>query len=214
MLAFVFSEEAVVDEDAGELVADGFVEKCGEDGGIDAAREAADDGCVADLFADGVDGGVDEAAHFPGAAGFADAVEEILDDLGAVGRVGDFGVELHAEKGVVTVSAWRRGGRWGCRREGGRRGRGFGPGLRGTSRRWCRRGWSGVGHRGWEEGVRWSWVRPYSRAGAGLTSPPRIWAAIRIRRSRCRGWERRGRISSDRTWARLFRRRRRVRRRG
>ena len=36
-VAFFFAEEAVVDEDAGELVADGFVEEGGDDGGVDPA---------------------------------------------------------------------------------------------------------------------------------------------------------------------------------
>ena len=103
-LAFVFSEEAVVDEDAFELVADGFVEERGEDGGIDAAGEAADDGVGTDLFADGVEGVVDDVGHLPGAAGFADAVEEVFDDLRAVGGVGDFGVELDGVEGFGGVA--------------------------------------------------------------------------------------------------------------
>lgn len=36
-IAFFVAEESVIDEDAGELVADGFVEECSDDGGIDAA---------------------------------------------------------------------------------------------------------------------------------------------------------------------------------
>ncbi len=106
-LAFVFSEEAVVDEDAFELLADGFVEECGEDGGIDATGETADDGVApprADLFADGVDGVVDDVGHLPGAVGFADAVEEVFDDLRAVGGVGDFWVELDGVEGLGGVA--------------------------------------------------------------------------------------------------------------
>ena len=49
-LGFVGAEEAVVDEDAGELVADGLVQKRGGDAGIDAAAEAEDDVIVADLL--------------------------------------------------------------------------------------------------------------------------------------------------------------------
>ncbi len=108
-LAFVFSEEAVVDEDAGELGADGFVEECGEDGGIDATGEAADDVGGADLLADGIDGGVYEVAHFPGAIGVADAVEEVFEDLRAVGGVGDFGVELDADEGFGFVGGGGEG---------------------------------------------------------------------------------------------------------
>jgi hypothetical protein len=50
-LALVLAQQAVVDEDAGELVADGPVQQGGDDGRIDAAGEAADD-AVADLLAD------------------------------------------------------------------------------------------------------------------------------------------------------------------
>jgi len=38
-LGLVLAEEAVVDEDAGELVADGAVDEGGGDGGVDAAGE-------------------------------------------------------------------------------------------------------------------------------------------------------------------------------
>jgi len=64
-VAFFFAEEAVVDEDAGELVADGFVEEGGDDGGIDPAGEATDDAFVADGFFDFLGGFVGEVGHFP-----------------------------------------------------------------------------------------------------------------------------------------------------
>jgi hypothetical protein len=51
-LEFVFAQDAVVDEDAGELAADGLVDEHGGDGGIDAAGETADDVARADLLAD------------------------------------------------------------------------------------------------------------------------------------------------------------------
>ncbi len=48
----VFAQHSVVDEDAGQLVADGAMDEHGGDGGIDAAGESADDAAVADLLAD------------------------------------------------------------------------------------------------------------------------------------------------------------------
>jgi hypothetical protein len=69
-LEFVFAEDSVVDEDAGEAVADGAVDEDGGDGGVDSAGEAADGVAgVADLFADGGDGGLDEV--FGGPVGLA-----------------------------------------------------------------------------------------------------------------------------------------------
>ena len=56
------AEQAVVDEDAGELVADRAVHERGGDGGVDAAGERADDAAVADLLADADDGVGDEVA--------------------------------------------------------------------------------------------------------------------------------------------------------
>ena len=49
-LGLFAAQEAVVDEDAGELVADGAVDEGGGDGGVDAAGERADDAAVADLL--------------------------------------------------------------------------------------------------------------------------------------------------------------------
>ena len=46
------AQQPVVDEDAGQLVADRLVDQDGGDGRIDAARQAADHLGVADLFAD------------------------------------------------------------------------------------------------------------------------------------------------------------------
>ncbi len=76
--ALVAAEQAVVHEDADELVADGLVDKRSGDGGIDAAAEAADDFGVAHAPADALDRLRDEVAHLPVASAAADVVEEIL----------------------------------------------------------------------------------------------------------------------------------------
>ena len=104
-LGLVFAEEAVVDEDAGELVADGFVDERRGDGGVDAAGEGADDAAVADLGADAGDGVGDEVAGGPVGREAADAEEEVLEEGLAVGRVDDFGVELDAEVAGVVAEA-------------------------------------------------------------------------------------------------------------
>jgi hypothetical protein len=50
--AFVQAQQAVVDEDAGQLVADGAVDQRRGHAGVDAARQAQDDLFVAHLLAD------------------------------------------------------------------------------------------------------------------------------------------------------------------
>jgi hypothetical protein len=52
LLALVLAHEAVVDEDAGQLLADRLVDQQRRDARVHAARQAADDLPVADLLAD------------------------------------------------------------------------------------------------------------------------------------------------------------------
>jgi len=93
-LKFVFAQDAVIDEDAGELRADCFVDQHGRDRGIDSAGEAADDVPGADLLADGGDGGLDEVGRSPVAAGGADIEDEISNQLRTKRGVVNFGMEL------------------------------------------------------------------------------------------------------------------------
>ena len=55
LLRLVLPQKPVVDEDAGELVADRLVDQHRRDRGIDAARQAADHPRLADLRADARD---------------------------------------------------------------------------------------------------------------------------------------------------------------
>ncbi|MCY1521143.1 hypothetical protein D9M68_559430 [compost metagenome] len=84
----------MVDEHAGELVADGAVDERGSHARIDAARQAQDDFFVAHLLADLLHGFGDVVAHDPVGLGFADAEHEAVDDGLALHGVRDFGVEL------------------------------------------------------------------------------------------------------------------------
>ena len=68
----------MVDEDAGEMIADGAADERGGDRGIHAARKAQDDAFIADLLPQAFDGGVDEARHGPVTFTAADGEEEIL----------------------------------------------------------------------------------------------------------------------------------------
>ena len=76
-LGLVEAQQAVIDEDAGELVADRLVDQHGGDRGIDAAGEAADHPALADLGADLLDRLLAEGAHGPVAGEAGDLAHEI-----------------------------------------------------------------------------------------------------------------------------------------
>ena len=65
LLGLAEAQEPVVDEDAGELLADRLVDEDGGDRRIDAAGKAADDPAVADLGADARDRLLAEGGHRP-----------------------------------------------------------------------------------------------------------------------------------------------------
>ena len=77
LVRLALPQEAVIDEDAGELIADRLVDQHRRDRRIDAARQAADDPRFADLGADARDLLVAEGGHRPVAFEARDLVEEI-----------------------------------------------------------------------------------------------------------------------------------------
>ena len=93
-VAFVQPQQAVVDEHAGELVADGAVDQRGRDRRIDAARQAEDHLFTPDLFTDPGDRFFDVVPHDPVGLCAADAEHEALEDRLALHGVRHFGVEL------------------------------------------------------------------------------------------------------------------------
>src|SRR5690606_25222042 len=103
-------EEAVVDEDACELVADGFVDEGGGDGGVDSSGESADDAGVADLLADALHLFGDDVAGVPVTGEAGGAVQEVLDDALTVLGVTHFGVPLHAVQLALIVRERGDGG--------------------------------------------------------------------------------------------------------
>ena len=113
-VAFVQAQQAVVDENAGQLVADGAVDqRCGN-ARIDAAGQTEDDFLVTDLLADRLDGFGDVVAHHPVGAATADAMHEAFEQRAALLGVGDFGVELDGVELARLVghagnrAGWRR----------------------------------------------------------------------------------------------------------
>jgi hypothetical protein len=102
-LGFAGSEQAVVDENAGQLVAHGLVEKRRGDARIDPAAEPEDDAFPPDLGPQLLDRLVEVVAHRPVASAPADPVDEIGDDLAPVRGVDHLRMELQAEKAAGAV---------------------------------------------------------------------------------------------------------------
>ncbi|MNX96311.1 hypothetical protein D3C86_1286230 [compost metagenome] len=96
LLGLVLAQQAGVDEDAGQLIADGFVDQDGGDGAVHPARQAADHLGRTDLLADLGDLLVAIGGHGPVAGQASDAVGEVLQDHGAARGVHHLRVELHA----------------------------------------------------------------------------------------------------------------------
>ncbi len=96
IVAFVQAQQAVVDEHAGQLVADGAVDQRRGHARIDAARQAEDHLLVAHLLADARHRLGDVVAHDP--VGLAPQMPSTKRSSSArpCTRVRDLGVELHA----------------------------------------------------------------------------------------------------------------------
>ena len=84
----------MIDEHAGQLIADRLVNEDGGDGGIDAAGQPANHPALADLRADFLDRLVLEGTHRPVAGTAGDLAHKVAQDGGAVRRVDDFKMEL------------------------------------------------------------------------------------------------------------------------
>jgi hypothetical protein len=100
LLAFVQAQQAVVDEHAGQLVADGLVQQRGNHRRIHAAGQAEQHVVGADLGADLGDGVFSDFRRGPQGFTAADVEDEARQDAAALLGVGHFRVELHA---VVTT---------------------------------------------------------------------------------------------------------------
>jgi len=103
LLRLVQAQQAVVDEHAGELLADRLVAQRSRHRGIDAARKAEDDFLLADLVLDLSYGFIDVVRHVPIGAAPGDLVHEALQDLGPLPRVRHLGVELHRVEAARLV---------------------------------------------------------------------------------------------------------------
>ena len=78
---FALTHEAVIDEHAGELVADRLVDEHGRDREFDSARQTADDARLADFSADAGDLLVAEGGHRPVAFDAGDLEKKVGEEL-------------------------------------------------------------------------------------------------------------------------------------
>ena len=97
----------MIDEHAGELIADRLMDENGGDRGIDAAGQAADHPALPDLPADFVDRFVLECPHCPIAGAAGDIANKVAQDGGAVRRVNDFKMELGGVEPALLVGDHR-----------------------------------------------------------------------------------------------------------
>ena len=95
LVALVLSEEAVIDEDARQLLADRLREQDRRHGGVDAARKRTECLARADLLTQSFYRRLDEGRHLPIALAQRDAAHKVFKDLRAVFRVHDLGMELY-----------------------------------------------------------------------------------------------------------------------
>ena len=103
-LRLPFAQQAVVDEDAGQAVADGPVDQHRGDRGVHPAGQGADDLAVAHLLPDVFGGGLDEGGHGPQGIELTDAEQKVAENLFAPGRVVHFGMKLHPVQPPGEVS--------------------------------------------------------------------------------------------------------------
>ncbi len=103
LVAFVVAQQAVIDEYAGQLVADGLVQQRRNHRRIDAAREAQQDLAVPDLLTHTCDRVCDDVAGRPVTRAAADVVHEALHDRLALQRMRDLRMKLHAVEAPAAV---------------------------------------------------------------------------------------------------------------
>ena len=99
----VLAQQAVVHENAGQVLADGLVHQHGGHRGIHPAGQAAEDLLVPHLLFNGLNGLLGEGAHLPVAPAAAHPVQEVSEHLLALLGVLHLRVELHGVELFLPV---------------------------------------------------------------------------------------------------------------
>ena len=110
LLALARAQQAVIDEEAGQLVADGLVHERRGHGGVHAAGQRADDLRIADLLADLLDLLVHDGTGGPRGCDARTLVEEVLQGVLAELGVAHLGVPLQAVEATLARLEGRDGG--------------------------------------------------------------------------------------------------------
>ena len=103
LLGFAVAQEAMVDKDTGQLVANRLVDERRGDGGVDAAGEGTQHPFVADGRADRGDLVLDDTPGRPVRGDSCPLEEEVLEHLLTERGVNDLGVPLHAIQPATLV---------------------------------------------------------------------------------------------------------------
>ena len=103
-LALAGSQQAGVNKDTGQLIADRFVQQHGRNRGVDPAGKAADHTAGAHLAADPVDRVGAKPRHRPIAATAGDIMGEIAQQLRPLRRVHDLGMKENSIEPPSVVS--------------------------------------------------------------------------------------------------------------
>ena len=103
------AHQAGIHEDAGQLVADRFMDQDGGHRRIHAARQAADHLALADLLADLLDHGGAECVHVPVRLDAGNVQDEIADHVRPARGMRHFGMELDAVHPALFVGDHRIG---------------------------------------------------------------------------------------------------------
>jgi len=110
LLGLAGAQQAVIDEHAGQLIADGALHQSSRDRRIDATGQPAQHLPVADLRADRRDLLGDEILARPVGGQPGHVVQEVLDDLLAQLGVSDLGMPLHTGEPTIGVGERRHRG--------------------------------------------------------------------------------------------------------
>ena len=95
---FILAHKSVIDEQAGELAANGSVNQNSRHGGIDTATECTDDFALAHLVSYLCDGLINEGTHGPSWLAMTNVTRKVLEYSQAMLCVNDFWVKLNAEE--------------------------------------------------------------------------------------------------------------------
>jgi hypothetical protein len=107
--SFPFSEQPIIDEDAGQSVTHCPMDQECSDRGIDPSAQGAKDPTIANPIPDLFDGDLGKGAHLPVRRTATNLEQEVADDLLSLGGMGDLRVELDSIQWALRVTDGGKG---------------------------------------------------------------------------------------------------------